>query len=174
MFFTKKKLVIVICLMIVSVVSCDNLANDSVENPLIEAEIFEKNIEGITIEPEDEKNLNGSYNVAINLSKEISGKNLPDHLRFMGMDGVELSQKVSGDNISYSAKISNSKIRKGYEKRKNAMSSDPEVSIGCSISVTTPGEYDENCEEECSEESLLGGDTWFCVCFYDCEFEITW
>lgn len=145
--------------------------NNNIDLQNINTELFEKNIVDFSITPISINSGVETFEVSVNISEEYPMDKLPDKISICNSNGEVLTLKSTKENgIQYSTILSNDKVKKAYHDLELSKKKGPK--IGCSFSVTKPGEFDENCDETCSETSLLGGETIFCVCFYDCSFEI--
>lgn len=148
------------------------------EEKQYDLELIRNSVEDVQIKPVNELNLDGDYQLLISLNKDLMEEELPSAFKVCLLEG-EVIQK-SSRNI-YSLTTKNIRLREMYKKEQHQkklsephLKALPGVEFGCEISFSRPGEKDENCnDEECSETSMLGGETLFCVCIYDCSFKIT-
>lgn len=162
---------LITCMILINTMNCNNYEfGQSIEQ--YDLKLIKESIEQVEIIPVEESNLDGEYQVLITFNEKISNEELPKAFGVCGLDG-EIAYKRS-DRL-FALTTNNQKIRNMYkEGLTTSKEKMPGGSIGCSISFTKPGEKDENCGETCSETALLGGETLFCICIYDCEFEFNW
>lgn len=121
-------------------------------------------------------NLDGEYKVTILFNKEISNKRMPDNLIIGGSKKAQILIKSIDNKLVYTGSIKDPRLKDMYVQslESESPSSKRKVSVGCSVSITSPGEFDSNCGETCPKKtSILGDDTWFCTCVYDCHFEVS-
>ncbi|MBN2731815.1 MAG: hypothetical protein JXR26_05210 [Balneolaceae bacterium] len=168
------KIYLIIVLVFVSI-SCQDLGKEELaKGDVIDAEILEESVEDVSIKPV--KAEGGDYKLSIQFNPSVKNFTMPDVLVPCGTQNDKLVSISSKGEVLYSGITGSSRIEKLYldavgEKPKNIMQG---PYADCSVSFTEPGEYDENCGETCSETSLLGGDTWFCVCVTDCRIGWQW
>lgn len=164
---------LVIALVLLSF-SCQDLKNQTVEKDLVDAETLEEKVEDVSIKPvEGEK---GQFKLSIKFNSALKNVNMPDALVLCGSTNEKLTPVSRDGEVNYAGITSSSLIEQLYN---NAVGNKPIDMVqgpyaDCSVSFTSPGEYDANCGETCSDTSLLGGDTWFCVCVTDCRIGWQW
>lgn len=173
----KYKIICSTIALVLMVISCTS-TNSNEEVSLIEPIKLQENLGGVSLSPVDPENLDGKFKISVDFEKIEGSGSLPSGLRLCGVDDSPILTRESGVRLSYSAildsKIAKSMYLKSISSSTTGISKAKEkVKIGCSFSFTKPGEYDENCDETCSETSMLGGETIFCICLYDCSFEIS-
>ena len=146
----------------------------NIESIQVEKQSLENSFLSTEIEPLDENDLEGEYSITIKFDKESNSNLYPTSLSICAINEIA-TKRIQNDIVVYELITDNVIVKEQYRIALNERDSKqkqlPGFSIGCSVSFTTPGEFDENCGETCSDTSLLGGDTWFCVCLYDCSFE---
>lgn len=163
---------------IISLISCDSFVNkEEPAQDFIDVQTLEKSVEEISIEPTDPYNLDGSYDISISFDESIRNKKMPDGFVIQGISDAQLIHRNKEENVLFSGTSNSEKIKKMYiNSISDNIKSSPDrlqgLSFECNVSFTSPGEYDENCDDTCSETSLFGGSTWFCVCFYECKVDL--
>lgn len=107
---------------------------------------------------------NEEYRINVHVYKKDGSAEFASGLysRMPGSDGVlAMKRKRSGDGEAvYSTPVSNAILKK--------LNVDNPNSKTCTIKFAAVGEECGNWGE-CPEESLLGGETWFCACVTKCE-----
>lgn len=148
----------------------------NIDSIQLEKQSLENNFISTEIEPLNENDLDGEYLITMKFDNNSNSELFPSAISLCQINEVAL--KITRDDaILYELITNNELIKENYKSalaEKESKQKLPGFSFECSISFTTPGEYDENCDETCNETSFLGGDTWFCVCLYDCGFEFDW
>lgn len=148
--------------------SCDSTVETSREENRLSA--LEDAVEGVSIKRLSEN----SYELSLSFREDLDGVSMPDSILVNGFDDRNILNKTD-NKLIYNSKVKGGNFKKAYEKTidKNTVNSraKEDVSVGCDVSFTKPGEYDSNCGDTCSE-SLLGADALFCVCAYDCRVEV--
>jgi hypothetical protein len=146
----------------------------NIDSIIVEKQSLENSFISTEIEPLDENDLEGDYSITIKFDKESDSNFYPSTLSICAIN-ENATKRIQNDIVVYELITDNVTVKEQYQialnERDSKRKQPPGFSIGCSVSFTTPGEFDENCGETCSDTSLLGGDTWFCVCLYDCSFE---
>lgn len=142
--------------------------------------------EGSTLELSVLVEEKGSYGTAEGLPDEIYV--LQEGKRVGLTDKGQKSDEAAGDGV-YTAVVESDdpslgsakryipgtqsqppeKLSHNYNRELNEEPNLPEVS--CTLDVVSPGHECEG-HGECPEESILGGDTWFCVCVSECEVTV--
>ncbi|MEQ9264584.1 MAG: hypothetical protein RLN81_05145 [Balneolaceae bacterium] len=163
----------IISVLIVMLMACNNLGQESSFEQDLDIELIMSSIQSVEVKPVSEFDLEGNYEILISFGDGISEKQLPQSFKLCGSGEVMVRNKNINRMVFHSI-TSNPEIKSKYLNELNGVKKKPGGSIGCEISFTKPGEYDSNCDEVCSAESLLGGKTIFCICIYDCSFEISW
>lgn len=163
--------------LVLLIISCTS-TNSNEEVSLIEPSTLQQHLGDVSLSPVDPDDLDGNFKVSVDFEKIEGSEVLPEGLRLCGIQGSPLLTRDVGVKLSYSgvleSKIAKSMYLKSLTSNTIGVSKSKEkVKIGCSFSITKPGEYDENCDDTCSETSMLGGETIFCICLYDCSFEIS-
>lgn len=157
---------------VLCLISCETseLSGDNSKD-LIDAATLSEHIKDVIIEPVTE-DLEGDYKISLRFKESLETERMPDVFKLCGFSGVEPLSKSADQSFLYTSITSNERIKKMYVESIDKIDQVSKVKgfeIGCKVSITSPGQYDKNCRQNCSDESLLGGSTWFCVCVYECE-----
>lgn len=162
---------IYITMIVMIFIGCEVTENhQGMDSNLIDKEIFMNEIHDISISKI--KKTNSEVELKIIMSSEMNNYLLPDFIKICNSD-IKIGRTNSHENefIQYSTVLEESELdflKSGTDETIK----DNDGVIDCKITVTTPGEYDENCEEECPDEAMIWGPTWFCICFYNCSISI--